>query len=45
MDANEATFPVDADEVVTFAPADGLVVTVTAGAATANFRRPVHHRG
>ena len=38
MDANEANLPVDADEVVTFTPADGVAVTVTAGqTATVDF--------
>ena len=38
VDANEANLPVDADEAVTFAPADGVAVTVTAGqTATVNF--------
>jgi len=38
VDANEANLPVDADEVVTFTPADGVAVTVTAGqTATVNF--------
>lgn len=38
VDANEANLPVDADEAVTFTPADGVAVTVTAGqTATVNF--------
>ena len=38
VDANEANLPENADEVVTFTPADGVAVTVTAGqTATVNF--------
>jgi hypothetical protein len=41
VDANEANLPVDADEVVTFTPAEGLMVTVTADqTATADFPPP-----
>ncbi len=38
VDANEANLPENADEVVTFTPADGVAVTVTAGqTATVDF--------
>jgi len=41
VDANEANLPMDADEVVTFTPAEGLMVTVTAEqTATAYFPPP-----
>ena len=41
VDANEANLPMDADEAVTFTPAEGLMVTVTAEqTATADFPPP-----